>query len=49
VGTERALHLVGDAVRARHGESFDLEPLFADLEQVSGVPLLERRQAFQSK
>ena len=49
VGTERALHLVGDAVRARRGELFDLEQLFADLERVSGVPLLERWQAFQSK
>ena len=49
VGTERALRLVGDAVRARHGELFDLEQLFADLERVSGVPLLERWRALRLK
>ena len=45
IGPERALRLVGDAVRARAGEPFDLERLFADLERSSGASLVERWRA----
>ena len=49
VGTERALRLVGDNVRARAGELFGLERLFTDLERASGAPLIERYYALQQE
>jgi hypothetical protein len=42
---EQALQIVGEAVRASN--TFDLEQLMRDLEQRSGVSLVERWQQLQ--